>query len=41
MPKLPQVSGREVRKIQTGKIQQYLLIGLGAVCGILIFLTLW
>ncbi len=36
--KVVQISGREVRKIQTGKIQQYLLIGLGAVCGILILL---
>ncbi|MBI3019420.1 MAG: NADH-quinone oxidoreductase subunit L, partial [Deltaproteobacteria bacterium] len=39
--KVVQISGREVRKIQTGKIQQYLLIGLGAVCIILILLTLW
>ena len=36
--KVVQASGREVRKIQTGKIQQYLLIGLGVVCGILILL---
>jgi NADH-quinone oxidoreductase subunit L len=33
-------TGTEVRKIQTGKIQQYLLLGLGAVCITLLILLM-
>lgn len=34
-------SGIEVRKIQTGKIQQYLLLGLGVACATLLIILFW
>ncbi|HBQ20703.1 MAG: hypothetical protein A2Z91_07065 [Deltaproteobacteria bacterium GWA2_38_16] len=33
-------SGKQTVKIQTGKVQQYILVGLGSVCVLLILLTL-